>query len=220
MAVTIGDAWIGPNYPVTQVFGANPATYAPYGLQGHEGVDFGLPNGTPVIAVEAGIVLRVGPLPGWLNYGVFVEIWHDQEPGQKFATLYAHLASAAVATGDRVIKAQLLGLSNNTGNSSGPHLHFGLCYTDPQGVRLNQGNGYKGWLDADNRAIATWVITNPIAPAVPPPVDPCQPIRADLAAAKAQLAAVSAQLAAMTANLAADTAQLQKWEDWYAARPR
>jgi len=49
--------------------------------------------------------------------------------------------------GDVLKKYNLVAYSDNTGNSSGPHLHFNVCRTDDKGVRLNQNNGYMGFLN-------------------------------------------------------------------------
>jgi murein DD-endopeptidase MepM/ murein hydrolase activator NlpD len=73
--------------------------------------------GTPVVAARDGLVLAVGPLPG---YGNVVEVQHDQG----VTTLYAHLSRALVDPGRRVTRGTPVGLVGATGDATGPHLHF------------------------------------------------------------------------------------------------
>ena len=60
--------------PITQYFGENPDIYKKWGYAGHNGVDFGIPNGTPIIAAADGTVEKVGFEDG--GYGNFVKIAH------------------------------------------------------------------------------------------------------------------------------------------------
>jgi len=86
-------------------------------------IDFNRSNdvGDPVVAAAAGTVTRVGNL-GSVSYGRWIEIDH----GNGYRTRYAHLASQAVAVGQRVSQAQRIGTVGSTGGSSGPHLHYEL----------------------------------------------------------------------------------------------
>lgn len=114
---------------VTQAYGINPQWYKPLGLPGHEGVDLRAPNGTPIFAVAAGTVYLVesnpDPDPKKAPYGKQVRIQHDHPDGP-FKTVYAHFMDAMVTVGDFVETGQQIGRANNTGNSSGPHLHMTL----------------------------------------------------------------------------------------------
>ncbi|MFS0718868.1 peptidoglycan DD-metalloendopeptidase family protein [Arthrobacter sp. 1P04PC] len=89
----------------------------------HKGVDFAAGVGTPVFATEAGRVSWSGP--GVQSPGVWGgnEIHIDGQSG--IQEWFAHLSSMAVKVGDMVRGGQQIGLSGNTGISSGPHLHFG-----------------------------------------------------------------------------------------------
>ena len=109
---------------VTQGFGENPQNYVQFGLQGHNGIDFACSIGTSVKAAEEGEVIRAK----WDNtgYGNYVKIQHEDLTYGVYYTLYAHLSSYAVSVGQRIMKGQVLGYSGNTGNSTGPHLHFEL----------------------------------------------------------------------------------------------
>lgn len=83
----------------------------------HEGVDISMPEGTDIYASESGTVKRSGSATG---YGNMIEIDH----GNGKTTRYAHLKSMNVAVGDMVEKGQKIALSGNSGDSTGPHLHF------------------------------------------------------------------------------------------------
>lgn len=123
------------NFVLTQGFGENPASYAQFGLKGHNGLDFGCPTGTEIVATHSGKAIEVTNDPG--GYGNYIKIENDQE-----GSLYAHLKSFKVAVGDSISVGQVIGLSNNTGNSTGPHLHFGY-YKKPR----DRTNGYAGYID-------------------------------------------------------------------------
>jgi murein DD-endopeptidase MepM/ murein hydrolase activator NlpD len=88
---------------------------------GHTGQDFPGPEGTPVVAAEAGRVSKVQHL-GNRSYGSYIVIDH----GGGLQTLYAHMYEyqVQVRTGDIVERGQVIGAVGNNGNSSGPHLHF------------------------------------------------------------------------------------------------
>jgi murein DD-endopeptidase MepM/ murein hydrolase activator NlpD len=94
----------------------------------HEGVDFAVPRGTPVYAASEGVVTGARPNGG---YGNWVQVDH----GNGVATAYGHLSRFAprIKPGVRVARGELVGLSGNTGRSTGPHLHFEVI-TDGQPV--------------------------------------------------------------------------------------
>lgn len=88
----------------------------------HEGTDIAVPVGTPLYASADGVVVRsvgdqLNSKSGWGNY---VKIKHANEN----YTLLGHLNSVSVKEGDEVKQGQLVGYSGNSGNSTGPHLHF------------------------------------------------------------------------------------------------
>jgi len=123
--------------PITQLFGKNPDVYKKWGFPGHNGIDYGIPNGTPVKSATSGKVAAVSFEDG--GYGNYVKIAH-KDGAKTFYTYYAHLASAAVSAGQSVNAGQVIGHSNNTGSSTGPHLHFG--------VKIEGENpAYKGYVD-------------------------------------------------------------------------
>lgn len=101
----------------------------------HEGLDYAVPAGTPVAALNAGIVLLARPL---FFEGNCVVLDH----GQGLLTLYLHLSEFKVKEGDHVTRGQVLGLSGGTGRATGPHLHVAVrwqgVYVDPAALlKLN-----------------------------------------------------------------------------------
>ncbi|MEB3293298.1 MAG: M23 family metallopeptidase [Synechococcales bacterium] len=86
----------------------------------HTGTDLGAPMGTPVLAALTGRVLLSDFLGG---YGLTVALEHAQGTQQ---TLYAHLSEIFVKPGETVQQGTVIGRVGNTGNSTGPHLHFEL----------------------------------------------------------------------------------------------
>lgn len=118
---------VDKQFRITQRFGENPDVYPL--TNGHNGIDFGLPEGNPVLAAADGVVTRaeldtetaVNPKRG---YGYNVRIQHADGS----TTIYAHFQkdSFTVATGDNVTMGTMVGRSGNTGFSTGPHLHFEL----------------------------------------------------------------------------------------------
>ena len=84
----------------------------------HTGVDFAVPQGTDIIAVADGKVSNAN----WgKSYGTQIV---QKIEGQDAWVIYAHLLKSLVKAGDEIKKGQHIGESGNTGNSSGPHLHF------------------------------------------------------------------------------------------------
>ncbi|MDO8506719.1 MAG: M23 family metallopeptidase, partial [Candidatus Limnocylindria bacterium] len=83
----------------------------------HEGIDIGVPTGTPVAAAAGGTVL----VAGWMGgYGNLVVLDH----GNGLATAYGHNSSLSVGVGQTVSKGQTIALAGSTGHSFGPHVHF------------------------------------------------------------------------------------------------
>jgi murein DD-endopeptidase MepM/ murein hydrolase activator NlpD len=108
-----------PNkYKVTTVY-RRPGKHWSCGY--HTGVDFAVPTGTPIFAAKDGKVLEAKTSVTWGgSYGTSVIIDH----GGGIRAIYAHLSKLEVRVGELVTEHQQIGLSGNTGNSTGPHLHF------------------------------------------------------------------------------------------------
>ena len=91
------------------------------GIHGHNAVDIGAPVGTSVFAALDGVVTLVRGGNGWNGgYGNYIVIKHKSG----VQTVYGHLNSIIIDQGQTVTRGQLIGKSGNTGDSSGPHLHF------------------------------------------------------------------------------------------------
>lgn len=92
----------------------------------HNGVDFAVSRGTPVLSVGEGEVM-IAKYSG--SAGNFIAIRH----GRQYTTKYMHLDKILVKAGQKIKKGDKIGLSGNTGRSTGPHLHFEL-YIDGKPV--------------------------------------------------------------------------------------
>ncbi|MDX2162315.1 MAG: M23 family metallopeptidase, partial [bacterium] len=89
----------------------------------HTAVDLARSEGSPIFAANGGTVV----FAGWnsFGYGYLVVLAHGP-----FTTLYGHMSSINVGCGQYVSAGQVVGAVGNTGNSSGPHLHFEVRYND------------------------------------------------------------------------------------------
>lgn len=85
----------------------------------HNGIDFGIPIGTSILAAADGKVIAIGN-NGKYAYGRYVAIDH----GNGLVTMYGHLSSVTRKLGEKVKRGDTIAKSGNTGNSTGPHLHF------------------------------------------------------------------------------------------------
>lgn len=142
MAVKIGDLFLGSKgFPVTRGFAAHPKYGCP-------GVDYACPNKTKLLACFNGVA-QVGTNPAGKDWGNY--IWLKSTEDTRYKAGYAHLYKAAVKNGARVIRGQLLAYSDNSGLSTGPHLHFSVSV-----------NG-----TCIDPAKLPWLIKNPTKPVVP-----------------------------------------------------
>lgn len=102
---------------VSSEFGRRNISFA---STNHRGIDVANSTGTPIVAAGDGVVGRTGVMG---TYGNVIMITHSVN-GKIYTTLYAHLSSINVSSGQSVSKGQLIGRMGSTGRSSGPHLHF------------------------------------------------------------------------------------------------
>ena len=96
----------------------------------HQGVDLAGPEGTPIYAARSGRVT----VAGWGSAaGYYVTINHLDG----FSSIYMHMTTYTVSSGQTVSQGQLIGYMGNTGVSTGSHLHFGIAYN---GAYVNPAN--------------------------------------------------------------------------------
>ena len=122
---------------ITQYFGENPERYKSYGMKGHNGLDFRAKTNTPVFAAHDGKMQNKAGESGYGNHVILIN--------KEYATCYAHLDRFAAVPHAKVKAGDLIGFTGNTGNSTGPHLHFGVRFLDSEGNIKDYENGYWGW---------------------------------------------------------------------------
>jgi len=115
---------INPSSPVSSPFGHRVAPCAGCSTF-HRGVDFTPGEGTPIAAIADGVVTEVGNPSGEL--GVYVIIQHNID-GQIVSSVYGHMGygSMHLSVGQTVTRGTIVGTVGDTGESTGPHLHFGI----------------------------------------------------------------------------------------------
>ncbi|MET9348139.1 M23 family metallopeptidase [Streptomyces termitum] len=132
-AVKKATGWVKPvsSYALSASYNQGGAMWA----HKHSGQDFAVPVGTSVRAAAAGTVVKAGPYGGGDGpaYGNAIVVKHANGRYSQ----YAHLSKIKVRIGQKVAAGQQIALSGNTGNSSGPHLHFEIRTTPNYGSALN-----------------------------------------------------------------------------------
>lgn len=128
--IDAGSGWVWPTpgaYTLTSEFNESRS------YETHGGIDIGASMGTAIYAANSGTVVSSNNTcshyssgGNWCDcgggYGNFVWILHDNG----YETIYGHMTTTAVGTGDRVSAGQLIGYVGSSGWSTGPHLHFEL----------------------------------------------------------------------------------------------
>ena len=104
-------------WPVPQFYKVS-SHFGKRGGKNHDGIDIPAPKGTPVVAVDNGVVVYSDN--GIRGYGNMIVIAHTDD----IFTVYAHNNSNKVDKGDSVKKGEKIAEIGNTGRSTGPHLHF------------------------------------------------------------------------------------------------
>ncbi|BAP58720.1 peptidoglycan DD-metalloendopeptidase family protein [Candidatus Tachikawaea gelatinosa] len=107
------------NYKISSQFNPkriNPITKK---ILPHKGVDFATPINTPIFSVSDGKVIKIKKSK---TAGKYVTLLHNR----KFITRYMHLKKILVKIGQKIKQGDCIGLSGNTGRSTGPHLHYEL----------------------------------------------------------------------------------------------
>jgi murein DD-endopeptidase MepM/ murein hydrolase activator NlpD len=121
----------GPDPTFDAGYAQTPGGHDYLYYSGHDGYDYGLFY-EPVASAAPGVV----KLAGWLVPGCqtclsgqTIEIDH----GNGLLTFYGHLSKINVSKGQYVARGQVIGISGMTGTATGPHLHFGVYYTNGKG---------------------------------------------------------------------------------------
>lgn len=111
--------------PLTQGYGNTGFARTAYKGKWHNGVDFGAPVGTPIVAAESGTIIEMWDQDKYCYkgaYGKFIVIQHNNN----LTTLYAHLSlfNNNLKKGDSVSRGDLIGYVGSSGYATGPHLHL------------------------------------------------------------------------------------------------
>lgn len=133
------------HFPLSQEFGVNPEYYKEFlvlypdghrkPMSGHNGLDFATPHLTEIVAPHAGTVIEASFDQN--GYGNYVKIESEDE-----GSVLAHLDVINVQVGFSLSEGDHVGWSDNTGKSTGPHLHWGY-YRFPR----DRSNGIAGFID-------------------------------------------------------------------------
>lgn len=148
-----------PGTPIiTQGFGQNPELYSQFGYAGHNGIDFGVAEGTVLYAPHDGLASVKDD--GTKNYGLYLVI---DEPKRR--SILGHLSEVLVQDGQNVYQGDPIAKSGKTGMCTAAHLHWTYKIMK-DGKVLNKDNGYDGavdvteftrlWLDQDLHHDATY----------------------------------------------------------------
>lgn len=175
MTQLASSVWGGKSVEITQGFGVynsdHPDWYAyaedygqPYGT--HIGLDIGVQRGTPIFALNDGIVSWAGFNNSFRPFPVYVETEDDpdtRDDESGYVEIYGHLAANSVTTNQRIKAGKQLGVSGeqtvqgttNVPDGSGPHLHFELRQPG-----ANTPSGYKA-IDPTNWLQKKGIVTKP-----------------------------------------------------------
>ncbi|WP_373543264.1 M23 family metallopeptidase [Chamaesiphon sp.] len=113
----------------------------------HSGIDIGAPTGAPVVAAGSGTIVSSGWVGG---YGKAIVVQHNGVQ----QTLYGHLSEIFVQPGQIVEQGTVIGRVGSTGNSTGPHLHYEIRVSTPDGwIAVDPGENIKYALDYLRRSM-------------------------------------------------------------------
>jgi hypothetical protein len=152
------------DFRITQGFGENPSTYSwikdinGVSIKGHNGIDFGYAGNNsvelfnPFPTGHDVVISKVG----WdeKGYGWYIRIW---DKTQRFVILMAHGMKALKQEWESVKYNEMVMIGDNTGWSTGPHLHLAGYYVDEAGSKLNRTNGYDGFVNLMDTSQFNWV---------------------------------------------------------------
>jgi murein DD-endopeptidase MepM/ murein hydrolase activator NlpD len=169
--------WSGNGYQLTYCDGRVTGR-----LDAHQGYDWVMPVGTPLLAMAEGTVISAGtdspffcaPLGRTVSDQRYVEIRHAALNGEQFSSVFVHLSRIDVSVGQTVSRGQTVGLSGNTGCSTEPHLHLQVwrftntnsgrsVLVDPYGW---EGTGLDPWSQDSSGSSSIWLWRAGEAPAL------------------------------------------------------
>ena len=126
---------------ITSPFGDRQNPFGQASKEFHHGIDIRVKSGTPILATADGIVTYAESNP---VYGLRVDIDH----GHGIVTFYGHNSRLMVKQGDPVKKRDLIAYSGNSGQSTGPHLHYSTLvngeHVDPLSFNIETKEAYEG----------------------------------------------------------------------------
>lgn len=134
----------------TQGFGMNPQIYAQFNMKGHNGLDIGFSEGTPIVApcdIEVQAIQYSDK-----GYGINLRAFTKEVDEHKLEFIFGHFREIVAKPYREYKEGDLLGYGDSTGFSTGHHLHFGIrpLYKKGAGWRqLYYGNGYYGYVDPE-----------------------------------------------------------------------
>jgi hypothetical protein len=123
---------------------------APYGsidrahILPHKGIDFAVPLNTPIESIGNGVITQISD-EGAHSFGKAVHMRLDDGTD----VVYGHLSQFKTHVGDKVSRGDVIGMSGNTGDSTGPHVHIQTMVNgrsvDPTPYINGQGREWKWW---------------------------------------------------------------------------
>lgn len=133
-------------FQLTQEFGVNPAAYAQFGLKGHNGWDIrtsytDTPAGRRYIYAPQDAIFSSQGNEGNGGYGLYFEV-KTKTSKNTWKHTFAHCHSIESFTDKK--QGETMAISDNTGNSTGPHLHWTVKRLNPDGSVKDYNNGYFG----------------------------------------------------------------------------
>jgi hypothetical protein len=134
------------NCRIGQLFGNPAPMYSNIGLKGHNGADMSCSTGTEIISCTDGVVEYAGE-DSSAGLGVYII---GKVGDQNYRFIYWHLKEFKCSVGDSVHTGDVIGISDNTGLSTGPHLHWGIKPVKWNGSTWsseNENDGYRGAID-------------------------------------------------------------------------
>lgn len=138
---------------ITQLFGQNLLNYSQFGMIGHNGIDISCETDEEVLSVCDGRVIWADMKDTGYGINVFIEtdkIFEEDGNTYVYQIVYGHLKSFNVEVGQFVKEGQVIAKADNTGWSTGTHLHLGVRpykYITANSSSTDMKNGYLGYVD-------------------------------------------------------------------------